>query len=360
MSWQPCCFGQTSVRVNRKPLCRLLMVVALFLSCDKEQEPDLGDSFDSYLQEQHFNGNVLIARSGEVLFERSYGEAKVGVEPNTAQTRFMIGSVSKPFTTMAIMILLERGLLDVDDAFSDHLSGLPAAWQEITIHQAMTHTSGLMHSWALPAWRDAISEARSLEENMALFVDEPLLFEPGEAYSYSGVGYFLLARLIEELSDRTYKQFLQEEIFQPLGMNGSGAANASAGGANSALGYADVSRGIPAEDVHMPNLTGGGSLYSTTGDLLKWDEALRSNTLISAASKQLLFTVEQQSYAYGWIIGGIGTDYHVYHLGSLPGFRALIDRYPADELLIVMLTNQEELGWNELVEGFAELVRSKL
>lgn len=176
------------------------------------------------LKDHNFRGSVIVAVDGHTLLKEGYGLANIEHEvANTPQTRFRIGSVTKSFTAMGVMLLDERGKLTVDDPIVRYLPNAPNSWQEITIHQLLTHTSGLMLPWALPGfWDRVMMVPATLEETICLFRDEPLLFGPGEDYQYSGLGYFVLASIIESISAQTYGVFLQSEILGPLGMNDTG------------------------------------------------------------------------------------------------------------------------------------------
>jgi len=195
------------------------------LASDWEQ--DTATKLDHYLTakatSRFFTGSVLVTRDGRDLLRRSCGFADVEHRiPNTPGTKFRLGSITKQFTAMVIMILQEQGKLNVQDTIGKHLSDVPTSWQSITIHQLLTHTSGLMHSWDLPGIQETMMVPSSLEQTLARFADRPLLSKPGERFYYSGLGYFVLAKIIQTVSGSPYGTVLQYHIFAPLGMNNTG------------------------------------------------------------------------------------------------------------------------------------------
>ena len=321
----------------------------------------LGDRLDKYLTDLHvdgrFDGSVSVTKSDEVLLSKGYGLADVehGVA-NTPQTRFRIGSITKQFTAMGILILQERGRLSVTDALGKHLTDIPSAWEGLTIHQLLTHTSGIMHSWALPGFRDTMMVPASIDEVLRRYHDQPLLFTPGEDFQYSGVGYLLLAKVIEESSGKPYGTFLQGEVFAPLGMHDTGADQPELVLERRARGYVyedGTLRNAPT--IYIPNETGGGNLYSTVEDLARWDRALREKRLISPAGYKALYQPDLEGYAYGWGVSEQDGRRVLGHGGGVPGFTSSILRVPDEELCVVVLTNSPVWAWN-IAERLAETV----
>jgi CubicO group peptidase (beta-lactamase class C family) len=303
----------------------------------------LPDRIASVVEAAGIGGSVMVCVAGEVVFASGYGMAnREHSVPNSPQTKFRIGSITKQFTAMGIMILRDRGALDASDAVGDHVGPLPETCRGLTLHQRLTHTSGIMHSWALPGFSATMAVPTTLDATLQRFFDQPLLFEPGSDFAYSGVGYFLLAKVIEEVSDIPYAEFLSREIFVPLGEADSGADTQEAVIDRRASGYERGEDGTVrnAPDIYMPLLTGGGNLYSTVGDLTKWDRALTAGRLLSVEGYEALYRPELNNYAYGWQVGetrdGIK---RLSHSGGVPGFAALNVRVPSMQVDIVVLTN---------------------
>lgn len=305
-----------------------------------------GAGLDRYLTAQAadhgFHGSVLVTRGGKVLLRKGYGFANLELRvPNAPEAKFRIGSVTKQFTAMAIMILQEQGKLKVQDQISVHLADLPAAWKPLTIHQLLSHTSGLMHSWELPGFSETMMVPSTMAATLERFRDRPLLSTPGTKYHYSGLGYFLLAGIIERASGLSYGDFLQQQIFGPLGMRDTGEDRQGPILANRASGYRPVEGGFENDTpIDMPLLTGGGNLYSTIDDLGKWDRALAAGKLISKSSYEAMYTPVLNNYGYGWIVARQADGKRALsHSGGTPGFRAVIRRFVDDDTSIIILSN---------------------
>jgi CubicO group peptidase (beta-lactamase class C family) len=351
----------------------LLVITVSQISCEtSSQKEDKANSvqnevafpkFDEFFKDlENFSGNVLVAVDGKPVFKNSYGYANMELDvSNTLETKFRIGSVTKQFTAMAIMILQEQGKLNVSDKLSDHMPDVPEIWKEITIHQLLTHTSGIMHSWALEGFGENMMLYTPIEDIIDKFKDQPLVGEPGEKYQYSGTGYFVLSSLIEKVSGKSYEQFLTEEIFDKTGMTNTGSDTPQKIIKNRAAGYYTDSTGTHNSTfIYMPVLTGGGNLYSTVEDFLKWDQALYDNTLISEESKQQMFTVEQNIYAYGWYVIKSDSVNMKFHTGGVPGGLSRIDRFPDKGILIVVFSNNIRSRNPEIEGVFTELVLEEL
>ena len=183
---------------------------------------------DRRVERDSFSGTVLIARAGQVVFCKGYGMANLELDvPCKPDTKFRLGSITKQFTAMAILILQERGKLNVADHIKKYMPDVPNAWNEITIHQLLTHTSGIPNCTSFPDFLKTLPNRVTLTELIARFKDKPLEFKPGEKFNYSNSGYILLGQIIESVSGKSYASFLKEAIFDPLQMNDSGYDNAA-------------------------------------------------------------------------------------------------------------------------------------
>ncbi len=318
------------------------------LSVSHSSAQDLSSKLSNYMDrmvtQQKFNGSVMVTKAGQTLLSKGYGWANVEHEvPNTPQTKFRIGSITKQFTAMAILILQQQDKLHVDDRIATYVHNSPEAWSEITIHHLLTHTSGIMHNWALPGWRDTMMKPAAVAETIDRFKNQPLLFKPGEGFQYSGVGYFILAQIIEQVSGQSYEGFLREMIFEPLGMHNTGADHYILILPQRASGYVRREGQLEhAPHIYMPILTGGGNLYSTVEDLILWDQALINGKLISKASYRRMYTPIKDNYAYGWRIQQDADRTVIRHGGGVPGFSSHILRVPEECLCVVFLRNVVE------------------
>ena len=220
-----------------------------------------------YVDAQMFMGSVLVAQKGKVLFSKGYGWADVEWNiPNSPTTRFQIASMTKQFTAAAILLLEERGKLKTDDLVKKYLPDAPASWDKITLYNLLTMTSGLA---------DHAAEYEPTPPDRLIFADKPLEFQPGEKWDYKNTNYLVLGYLLEKVSGQSYADFLQENIFRPLGMNDSALDSNVAIVPHRASGYLLGADGI--ENAERTNISGAlsaGGLYSTTDDLLRWEEGL--------------------------------------------------------------------------------------
>ncbi len=306
----------------------------------------ISDYMDHLVEKHEFSGSVIVTKEGETIHSKGYGLANREHQlPNTPQTKFRVGSITKQFTAMAILILHEQGKLDLDDRIAPYIPNPPSIWSEITFHQLLTHTSGIMHSWALPGFDESTIHSTTLAKTIDRFKDQPLFFSPGESFKYSGVGYFILAQVIEQLTKETYEDALRQMIFTPLGMNGTGADHYKSILSHRATSYVRNEQGQleNAAYIYMPILTGGGNLYSTVEDLARWDSALSERRLISKMSYQRMYTPVKEDYAYGVVIGESFGHQEIFHGGRISGFESLFIRYPEQRICITILTNAQQL-----------------
>lgn len=288
-----------------------------------------------------FSGSVLVARDGKPIFNKGYALANVELNvANTPQTVFRLGSVTKQFTGTAIAMLQERGKLNVNDSTCKYLENCPAAWQPITIKNLLTHTGGVPNYTDFPDFGKTTVLPITNAGMVTLLRDKPLDFAPGEKFNYSNSGYFLLGAIIERVSGKSYADFLQENIFAPLGMKQTGYDVSARIIKNRAAGYARQSgKTVNASYMDMTVPGAAGALYSTTGDLLLWDQALYTEKLVSRKSLDEIFTPFKNGYGYGWGIGKRFDRREISHGGGIYGFATDISRFPDDKVTVIVLSN---------------------
>jgi CubicO group peptidase (beta-lactamase class C family) len=302
---------------------------------------------DEYCQAQvainRFSGSVLVAKGDQVLFAKGYGLANVEhVVPNTPQSKFRLGSITKQFTAMAILILQEQGKLSVDDLVSKHMEGCPEAWKDVTIHHLLTHTSGIPSFTSLPGYGASMPLPSSPAKTLDRVREMPLEFTPGEKFVYSNSGYVLLGQIIEIVSGKPYEEFLPEVIFEPLGMKDSGYDFPAPIVPHRAAGYRRIGDQLANAaylDMTIPHAA--GALYSTVEDLHRWSRALDEGKLISSAAYEKMFTPVKGNYAYGWIVDKQFGRKRIGHGGGINGFSTYIGRLPDEKLCVVVLSNLE-------------------
>ena len=306
---------------------------------------------------QAFTGSVLVAQDGEILLSKGFGLADRNNNiPNTSETKFRLGSVTKQFTAMAIMMLQAQGKLDVQDPVCNYIPDCPTAWKAITLHHLLVHTSGIPNFTSRVDYANTQATPSSPEETIARFKDQPLDFHPSDEWRYSNSGYILLGYIIEQVSGQSYEAFLRQNIFEPLEMQNTGYDHDDG---SLATGYANST--TEAEYIDMSIPYAAGALYSTVEDLYRWDQALYTEQLLSQDLLNLIFTPHSPtdidtSYGYGWEMGVLNNHSVVFHGGNIEGFAAEIRRYINDKTTIIVLSNQQNLRVNEITDSIAALV----
>lgn len=345
-------------------LCGVISAANTFGQSDRTK---LFEREDAYIRSEaathFFRGAVLVGIDGKIVFENAYG---LGDEEwsasNTIHTKFRIASLSKQFTAACILLLQERGRLNVHDPISRYVSDLPAAWQAITIHQLLTHTSGIPNSTNSSENARVDRTGATAQQLIGLVADKPLDFAPGTNWNYSNTGYILLGTIVEKISGQFYADFLQANILEPLGMRDSGYDRAKDILKERASGY-EINDGHIANadfiDMSVPFSAGG--IYSTVEDLYRWSEALaEKGKLLSADSLTQMFTEypeathEGQHYGYGVVISRLKFGKLLYyHGGGVKGFSSSFQRYPNDRVCIVVLSNLDSYKPWELGDHIA-------
>ncbi|MET7803247.1 serine hydrolase domain-containing protein [Micromonospora chersina] len=288
-------------------------------------------------------GVLLLARGDDLLMERVTGSAGAG-SPCTSATRFQIASISKQMAAVAVLLLVERGALRLDDPINRWLPDPPAAWSGITPHHLLTHTSGLGH-WEEYPMIDLAGPAEP-DKLLAVFAGVPPLFAPGADWHYSSPGYVLLARAVERASGRPYAEFLAEEVFAPLGMTGSFAGDA-AGRDDVATGH-EGGRPVPSWNLDTVSM-GAGDVWCTGADLLTWLDVPRRGRLLGPAAVADMITPHAptgrpgEAYGYGWFVGPLAGERAIHHSGDNGGYKALAAWFPDSDRRLVVLTNQAEI-----------------
>jgi CubicO group peptidase (beta-lactamase class C family) len=295
----------------------------------------------SYVDAKQFMGSVLVARDGKVIFSKGYGSANLEWDvPNSPAAKFRLGSITKQFTAACILLLEERGKLKVEDPVKKYMPDAPAAWDKVTIFNLLTHTSGIPSFTGFPDYHSTEAIPTTTEQLVARFRDKPLEFQPGEKWNYSNSGYVLLGHLIEKISQQSYRQFVQENIFNPLGMKDSGYDSNSEIILHRASGYEPAATGATnAGFIDMSIPFSAGALYSTTEDLLRWEQGLMGGKLLSPASMQKMTTPFKNDYAFGLRLHTANGHKLIEHGGGIEGFNTALAYYPEDKLTVVVLAN---------------------
>jgi CubicO group peptidase (beta-lactamase class C family) len=328
-------------------MLRRIVIALLLAAAGRAQNPSRTDAsrmdqvVQSYVADKTFMGSVLVARGDQVLLSKGYGSANLEWNiPNSPATKFRLGSVTKQFTAASILLLEERGKLKTDDPVKKYMPDAPAAWDKITIFNLLTHTSGIPNFTGFPDYRSQEQFDTTPEKLVAGFRDKPLDFQPGEKFNYSNSGYVLLGYLVEKVSGESYAKFVQHNSFGPLGMKDSGYDSNSAIILHRAAGYTpEKGEPVNAGFIHMSIPFSAGALYSTTEDLLRWEQGLFGGKVLSAASLAKMTTPFKDDYAFGVTVATQDGHKRIEHNGGIEGFNTALAYYPYDKLTVVVLSN---------------------
>ncbi len=338
--------------------------------------------FEDYMQGQSslygFNGNVLIAKNGQIIYQKSFGYADFTTKKLLDKnTMFDIGSITKEFTAVGILSLIDQGKLSYADTLGKFFPQLP--YTNITIRQLLTHTSGIPDGYELVEQyfdHEKVADNNDLINLLATY-KPALYFTPGTDLQYSGTGFNLLASIIEKISGQSYSDFMNEHIFNPLGMSQTMVANFPRNEKilpNLAHGFMyedSTKKYIPADSIfhdwatYFTGITGEGMIISTTGDLLKWDRALKDHPILSAARQAEMVSVQavkktfpKVQFGYGLRAGKNETGAYVFHNGWYPGFASMLIRYVNEDVTVIVLSNN--LSHAEfLADGLATIALNK-
>lgn len=352
-------------------LCIILQLftITVFAQDKAKQIEDLLAKYNEYGQ---FNGSALVSENGKVIFKKGFGLANMEWNiPNQPDTKFRLGSITKQFTAFLIVKLAEDGKLKLDVPITTYLPDYPKeTGDKITIHNLLTHTSGIPNYTAAPNFLKDKSRTPYTPENFVkTFNKLPLDFKPGEKFNYSNSGYFLLGYIIEKVTGKTYEQYLQETILTPLKLVNTGFDHSEVILKNRAAGYEKQGKNfVNSSFIDMSIPYAAGSLYSTVEDLYLWDQALYGNKILSEKSMESLFksyiSLGRASYGYGWFIDEVDNGDKVKlktigHGGGINGFNTIISRYPADKNLIVLLNNTGGTVLGEMNDAIRAILYNK-
>ncbi len=320
----------------------------------------MGDAVDKYMQQmleqQHIPGmSLAVVRENQPVFARGYGLAQVELDvPATENTIYEIASITKPFTATAVMQLVEQDKLTLADRISTHLPDLPSAWSDVTVQHILMHQSGIHSYTNTPDYWKSTRLDISREEILSLVADLPLDFVPGERVAYDNTGYYLLGMLIEAISGQSYGDYLTEHIFTPLNMTATRINDPYTIVANRAGGYTYQDDRLQNKEYYSPSGTySAGVLLSSVVDLAKWAASFYTNTLLSEASRTLMWTPHpskaqnEREFHYtmglGWFLVDLKGRLMIGHNGGIVGFTTSFSHFPDEKLSIILLCNRGQV-----------------
>ncbi len=315
------------------------------------------------MQRQHIPGlSLLVVKAGKIVRAEGIGLANVELQvPVKPETIFQSGSVGKQFTATAVMMLVEEGKIGLDDPLTKYFADAPPAWKEVTVRELLSHTAGFGDYPKNFDFRKDWTEA----EELKLIESIPLAYPPGTKWAYSNFGYVTLGILIHRVTGEFYGDFLQQRIFQPLGMSSTRIISEADIVPNRAAGYRLVKGELKNQEWVAPivNTTADGSLYFSIVDLAKWDAALYTEKLLKRSSLDLMWTPvklkngqpNKGNYGFGWFIEQRSGHRCIHHDGAWQGFETAIDRYVDDQLTVVALSNLEAAEPGKITQHVAEM-----
>ena len=334
----------------RMLIANLLLASSLALSAGKQEQ--LQDYFHESCDSRKFMGAVAIAVNGKIVYADACGWADLEWSvKNTIDTRFRTGSIAKQFTAAAVLLLHEKGKFDLKDPIGKFLPHLPESWRTATIHQLLTHTSGIPTYTQGPVFERMSRLGATPEEMINSVRDKPLEFAHGTKFKYNNTGYIVLGMLVEKVSGTSYERFVQQNIFDSLGMRDSGFDDWRKIIPRRAKGYS-LSHGIlqNADFLDTSSAWSAGGFYTTVNDLIRWSEALAHQELLNADSTERMLAIYPETvlqgmhYGYGVVLAQRFGHLLQYHGGGITGFQSVIQRYPDVGLVIAILSNVDEPG----------------
>ena len=373
---------KNNFNVQQKRFLRITLLF-FFLIINQLYAETTADKLDEFFKQcyenNQFNGNILVAKSGQIIYNKSFGISNIDpVKPLQLNSQFRLASLSKPFTAMAIMILQEQGKLEYDNEIIKYLPELP--YPGITVRHLLNHTSGI------PKYEDLCEQYWDLEHenflekkyttnddiiNLLVEHQPEVLFKPGDKYSYSNTGYVLLASIVSRVSREPFEKFMKDNIFDPLEMNHTLVYSAIRNDEmeNRVYGYRLSLNGTDyiSNDFHyMSGIAGDGAIYSTTGDLYKWDRALYTEKLLlksnlnKAFYSALLDDGSTSNYGFGWGLGqSLSGKKAVNHGGGWIASRTWMLREIEEDNTIIILTNHTSRYIYDIRKGVSQILHGE-
>lgn len=322
--------------------------------------------FREYAQRGAPGASVMVIRDGKVLFKKAYGLANLEEKtPCATDTNYRLASITKQFTAAAVMLLVERKKLSYDSTLSDLFPGFPVYGRQITVRHLLNHTSGLTDYEDLIT-KETTAPLKDAQVLELLKRERGTYFPPGTKFQYSNSGYAMLALIVEAVSRMSFATFLEQNVFEPLGMRDTVAYEKGISNVRRrAYGYgkrADGAGGFENKDQSLTSsVLGDGGVYSSVEDLYKWDQSLYTDRLLSRASLREAFTPgvkindQGEGYGFGWFTETYRGLRTVWHYGSTTGFRTAIERFPDQRFTVIVLVNRNEADAHLLARKLVDL-----
>lgn len=326
----------------------LIIICALYFNSSQAQS--LESKIDKILSNQ-FKSNetgvsALVAKDGKIVYRKAFGKANLELDVNmTSENIFEVGSITKQFTSVSILMLLEEGKLSLEDEITKFIPDYPTNGKKITIHHLLTHTSGIKSYTSMPSFEKIIA----IDETPLTFIDffknEPMDFDPGEKYLYNNSAYFILGYIIEKASGISYPKFIKERIFDKIDMKSSYYGSRTKLIKNRASGYGKTDQFVNAQYLSLTLPYAGGSIMSTVDDMLKWQTAISTNVFVKKETINKAFTNytlnngDKINYGYGWSLNEINDVPTIEHGGAIPGYLSMGIFVPSKNVYVILFSN---------------------
>jgi CubicO group peptidase (beta-lactamase class C family) len=334
-----------------------VLLVCSLVACGSNKEARVDEMFAAYDQQSMPGAAVLVVQDGKPALIRTYGLADIdeglAVRP---ETNFRLASLTKQFTATCIMMLVERGELELDATLPEVFDDFPDYGSAITVRNLLQHTSGLIdYEDLIP--EDFAGQVSDQDALRSMYEVNETYFEPGTEYRYSNTAYAMLAVLIEKISGTSFADFLEQNIFEPLGMDNTVAyQNGISTVSNRAFGYTVENGEVSFSDQSTTSaVLGDGGIYTSVLDYFKWDQALYTDKLLPQSVLDQMWVANLGDYGFGWRVDTVDDRRRLHHDGSTSGFRNYIIRYPDDRMTVLVLSNRRGPDAMPLAEAVAAI-----
>jgi CubicO group peptidase (beta-lactamase class C family) len=321
-----------------------ILIVLLLLSFGAKAQKNYAKQIDEYLEGHEkiyeFNGVVLVAKKGEIIYKDAFGLANREWNiSNTVDTKFRIGSLTKQFTSAAILQLAEAGKLKLDDPISKYIPTFPNG-DSVTIHMLLNHTSGIKSYTNMPKFGTILTAPLSKDSIINFFKNEPYEFSPGTKYNYNNSGYFLLGYIIEKVSGQSYSNYISQHLNSKATLTNTSVDVVDVILPKRASGYMKDFKGWKnAQYIALEFPYSAGAIISTVEDLHQWNMALHKGKILNNEMYEKMTTPYLENYGYGLRIDSVDNHRRIGHSGGIPGFLSHNDYYPEQDIEVIVLSN---------------------
>jgi CubicO group peptidase (beta-lactamase class C family) len=332
--------NRTALAINVK-LCAIAVLISL-LHAPMLRADDIDDYLKAQMRWERIPGlSIVVVRDGQILKGGGYGLSNLETDSQAgADSVYKMGSLSKQFLAAGLLVLVQDGKVGLDDPVNKYLPGVPEAWKPITVRNLLTHTSGIARD--SPAF-DPL-KLQSDDEVVRALYSQPLQFSPGSRFAYSNINYYCVAEIIQKASGMPWPDFIASRIFAPAGLTSTRTTTVADIVPHRASGYETSGGKFKNADIWIA-LRPSGAFLSTVLDLAKWDIALDSGKILTAATRDQMWAPVRltdgttHGYGFGWFVDEINGHRRVHHSGGVPGFVCEMEMFPDDRLAVIVMAN---------------------